>query len=429
MKEGGGARRHLTTPLRPACGSAATAAAAAEASDLDYLLRMLHWTGSMRHPRAGTWANRAFRPLNAAVVAVISLLVCSLGLAMWRAGAADLDSFTLLLSHCNSFTMWVVRLGIIAAHERDFHYLARQVERDFVEFLTAEDVPLLRDHGHRLRRVLKAYLCFGAAGSMWWLVFPVMCFGFTVEGVPFEMVLPYDVTRPLVFIVNWIFCAIATLHTAIMTMASDSFSVSLIVQLRLQLRILSRNLVNVAKGDEEIKEKKFIENSFLTETWSHTSQLQDRIRQNIRHHQTIIRNAKLLEKCLAATLLAQSVSIGVAVCIQLYQIAMRAQQLVDAGKFGCYLFIMLAQLFVFCWFGDDLITESQEVSVAAYHSVTSLEGCPISTKRSLLLLMLRAQRPLHVTAAGFFPLSRESFVAILNMSYSFCAILRNFKEE
>ncbi|XP_049940813.1 odorant receptor Or2-like [Schistocerca serialis cubense] len=340
VQQGGGARRHLTTSPRPTCGSAAAAAAVAEASDLDYLLRMLHWTGSMRQPHAGTWANRAFRLLNAAAVAVISLLVCSLGLAMWRGGTADLDRFTLLLSHCNSFTMWVVRLGIIAAHERDFHYLARQVERDFVEFLTAEDVPLLRDHGRRLRRVVKAYLCFGAAGSMWWLVFPVICFGFTVEGVPYEMVLPYDVTRPLVFIVNWIFCAIATLHTAVMTMASDSFSVSLIVQLRLQLRILSRNLVNVAKGDEEIKQKK---------------------------------NAKLLEKCLAATLLAQSVSIGVAVCIQLYQIAMRAQQLVDAGKFGCYLFIMLAQLFVFCWFGDDLITEVRRLLTDSYAAV-SLTG-------------------------------------------------------
>nr|WBF91115.1 odorant receptor SameORX [Schistocerca americana] len=101
----------------------------------------------------------------------------------------------------------------------------------------------------------------------------------------------------------------------------------------------------------------------------------------------------------------------------------------EAAKFGCYLSVMLAQLFVYCWFGDELITESENVSTVVYSTVTSLQGYPVSLKRSLLLMMTRAQRPLHITAAGFFDLSRESFVKVLNVSYSFFAILRNFKEE
>nr|QJX74288.1 odorant receptor 8 [Ceracris kiangsu] len=379
----------------------------------------------MRHPRAGRWASRAFRLLNAAAVATVVVFNCSLALGIWRGAANNLDRFTHFSSHCNTITMWILRLGIIAAHERSFHHLAGQVERDFVEFIAAEDIPLLRDRGLRLRLVVRAYLWWGFAGCMWWLLYPVLCFGLTVEGMPYMMAVPYDVSQPLVFIANLLFCTVATLHVAVMTMVSDSYSVSLMVQLRLQLEILSKNLVAMARGDEETGQEKCIGKGPPTGT----SQLQDRIRQNIRHHQAIIRNTELLEKCMGTTLLAQCLSIGASVCIQLYQIAMHAQRLADAGKFGCYLFIMLAQLFVYCWFGDDFITESLKVSTAAYDSVTSLEGCSSSSKRSLLLVMQRAQRPLRITAAGLFPLSREAFVAVVNMSYSFFAILRNFKDE
>nr|ALD51488.1 odorant receptor 11 [Locusta migratoria] len=308
-------------------------------------------------------------------------------------------------------------------------WCCRQVERDFAEFLSPEDVPLLRASGRRLRRVVRAYLWFGAAGCMWWLLYPVACFGLTVQGVPYQMLLPYDVARPAVFAANWLFCTLPTLHVAVMTMASDSYSVSLMVQLRLQLQVLGKNLVALARGAEANHQKKCVKHGPSAEGLVRRSQLEDAIRQNIRHHQTIIRNTELLEKSMGAILLAQCLSIGATVCIQLYQIAVHAQGLVDAGKFGCYLFIMLAQLFVYCWFGDDFITESLKVSTAAYDAVTSLEGSSCSTKRSLVLMMLRAQRPLRITAAGFFPLSRESFVAVVNMSYSFFAILRNFKDE
>nr|QAB43937.1 olfactory receptor OR58 [Oedaleus asiaticus] len=90
---------------------------------------------------------------------------------------------------------------------------------------------------------------------------------------------------------------------------------------------------------------------------------------------------------------------------------------------------MFAELFVYCWFADDLISESEKVAQAAYDAVPSLLECPASVKRSLLILMQRAQRPLSITAAGLFPLSRESFVSIVNVSYSFFAILRNFRED
>nr|QJX74289.1 odorant receptor 9 [Ceracris kiangsu] len=399
---------------------------------LEYLLRLLHWTGVMRHPRADSWSGRAFYIRKVVVSVAISAFLISQALALWTGGTADIDRFTLLLCTFNTVLAWLFRLGHIALHERELHYLTAQVDRDFGDFLRPRDVHLVQTHDRHLRRIVLAYIWFSIAGCLWWIIFPLLRFGFCAEGLPFIMELPYEVTSPAAFIPTWFFCSILTLHPTPMTIAVDSFNVSLVAQLRVQLTLLSRNIIELANEDKDrspVLVKHISSGNDLSSESVNGIHIARRLRKMILHHQAIIRNTELLEKCLGVMLLGQSLSIGTSVCFQLFQVALSAGSVAEAGKFGCYLSVMLAQLFVYCWFGDDLITESEKVSLAAYSAVTSLHGIPIPQKRSLLLLMVRAQRPLRITAGGFFPLSRESFVSVVNMSYSFFAILRNFKGE
>ncbi|XP_049790222.1 uncharacterized protein LOC126195640 [Schistocerca nitens] len=194
----------------------AEAGSSSSSSELELLQWLLHWSGTMRYPRAGPWAGRAFYLLNAAASAAIVLFLCSQGVAIWREGTRDLDRFTLMLSTFNTIATWLFRLGHIAVHEHQFHYLSLQ----------------------------------------------------------------------------------------------------------------------------------------------------------------------------------------------------STQSLVQAGKFSCYLTVVLVELFMYCWFGDDLITESENVTMAAYTAVTSLQGFPADVRKSLLIVMTRAQRPLRITAGGLFPFCRESFVSV-----------------
>ncbi|XP_049790206.1 uncharacterized protein LOC126195624 [Schistocerca nitens] len=331
--------------------SDSTAGAAEAASDLGYLLAPLHWTAIMRHPRSVAGSALLFR-LCTLVLAAISLsFFCSEIAVVCRQGTADLDVFTLTLSVSDTTGTWLVRLVHIAIREHDFHRLALQVGQDFAEFLTADDVPVLMDQGRAARRFTLTYIWFGIAASAYWLVSPV-----SPEGLPFILALPYDATTPLGYAVSWLYCTIVTVHVVVMTMVFDAFNCVPLVL-------------------------------------------------------CVDRNADLLERCLGGMLLGQSLSIGAVACFQMFQVAMSADGLQQIGKFGCYLFAMLAELFIYCWFGDDLITESENLALAAYDAVTSLQGCPLSIKKSLLLIMHRAQRPLRITAGGFFPLSRESFVA------------------
>nr|QAB43933.1 olfactory receptor OR54 [Oedaleus asiaticus] len=322
-----------------------------------------------------------------------------------------MDVIILLVSTINTASIWIIRMVHIAVFERDFHKLAVQVGHDFAEFLTWQDVPVIRAKCRRVRRFTLGVVWFGVSACSYFLVSPV-----SPEGLPFILALPYDATTPLGFAVSWLFCAVTCLYTVMITMALDALNVTLITQLRIQLTLLSRKIVDLAKGTSE-------------KTADPNGEIHSRLKKCIRHHQTIIRNADLLESTLGAMLLGQSISIGASTCFQMFQLATTSNGLKQVGKSVCYLCEMFSELFVYCWFGDDLITESQKVAVAVYDAVPSLQECPLPIKRSLMLLMNRAQRPLSITARGFFPLCRESFVSVANVSYSFFALLRNFRKD
>lgn len=75
-----------------------------------------------------------------------------------------------------------------------------------------------------------------------------------------------------------------------------------------------------------------------------------------------------------------------------------------------YLVLMLWQLFVYCWHGNEVQLESLSVAYAIYAS--DWTASDESTKKMLVLPMLRAQRPLRVTAGKFAFLSVETFTTV-----------------
>ncbi|XP_049828953.1 uncharacterized protein LOC126267695 [Schistocerca gregaria] len=99
----------------------------------------------------------------------------------------------------------------------------------------------------------------------------------------------------------------------------------------------------------------------------------------------------------------------------------------DILKYVAYMSVMVTELGVYCWFGNELITESEAVAESACYCAHRAR--PTALRRGLLLVAVRAARPLTISAGPLYVFCREAFVSIANASYSFCAILRNFKDE
>ncbi|GJQ83178.1 hypothetical protein Trydic_g18205 [Trypoxylus dichotomus] len=87
---------------------------------------------------------------------------------------------------------------------------------------------------------------------------------------------------------------------------------------------------------------------------------------------------------------------------------------------------MLVQIFIPCFFAEEVITESVSIINSCYESMWY--ECNVSTRKFFFIIMERAKRPVTLKAGPFFTLSLNTFVMICKSSYSYCAVLFNLSE-
>ncbi|XP_033225851.1 uncharacterized protein LOC117178532 [Belonocnema kinseyi] len=87
-----------------------------------------------------------------------------------------------------------------------------------------------------------------------------------------------------------------------------------------------------------------------------------------------------------------------------------------------FLIIALFQILLYCWPSNELMIQSLEVGNAAYQSLWT--NLPHSSGKEIKLLILRSQRPMHITAGKMYILSLERFIAILKTSMQCLSYLR-----
>lgn len=84
--------------------------------------------------------------------------------------------------------------------------------------------------------------------------------------------------------------------------------------------------------------------------------------------------------------------------------------LFSSGLF--YMNSVLLELFLYCWFGNEVSVKSVKISQALYESIWP--DCPQNFKRNLHFFLMRAQRPIKLYAVNFFHLSLGVFVWVKN---------------
>ncbi|XP_061729950.1 odorant receptor 49b-like isoform X2 [Cydia pomonella] len=91
--------------------------------------------------------------------------------------------------------------------------------------------------------------------------------------------------------------------------------------------------------------------------------------------------------------------------------------------FGC----LSGQLFIYCFCGNLIKTQSDLVATAAYKSHWT--STSVRTQKALHLLIIRGQKTMSVVAGNLFELSLVTFGALLKSSYSFFAVLSKQRDE
>ncbi|XP_028032688.1 odorant receptor coreceptor-like isoform X1 [Bombyx mandarina] len=148
-----------------------------------------------------------------------------------------------------------------------------------------------------------------------------------------------------------------------------------------------------------------------------------RIREYVIEHQAILDCISELQNHFSPALLGQLLTSVVIICVTAYQLAVeKSSDMMRQFTMASFLFGMSTEMFMFGYQGGHLSHDSMEVATAAYSC--PWYTFPTSLKRSLLVIMIRAQQPALLTAGGFTTLSLETFVTIMKASYSFFTVLQ-----
>nr|UTN00904.1 odorant receptor [Semanotus bifasciatus] len=145
-----------------------------------------------------------------------------------------------------------------------------------------------------------------------------------------------------------------------------------------------------------------------------------------RYHLEILNYCGRIENEFRYLMLVQFLSSLYILCLQLFQLSLVSNYLsFDSISMCLYLILMMYQLFCYCWYGNEILVQSSDFSTDIYNTDWLLTNS--NTRKSLLLMMMRVQRPTMFTAGKFALLSLPTYMSIVRGSGSYFMVLRQMQ--
>ncbi|XP_076634608.1 odorant receptor Or1-like [Colletes latitarsis] len=123
----------------------------------------------------------------------------------------------------------------------------------------------------------------------------------------------------------------------------------------------------------------------------------------------------------------QLLSSTLVVCFIMYQLSNISPTSPTYLQFVMYMVCMTTQIFIYCWYGNQLKLKSVEI----LQTISELDWVYLdnSSKKDLIMVMRRTAKPIEMASAYVFTIDLNTFVKILKMSYSTYNLLQKTKES
>lgn len=92
-------------------------------------------------------------------------------------------------------------------------------------------------------------------------------------------------------------------------------------------------------------------------------------------------------------------------------------------KIFTYVLVMLLQVFVPCYYGNEFFRASEKISTSLFHS--KWINCSKEYKEAMIIFAENSKKPLKITAISSVDIDFRLFSRILNSAYSLFALFNN----
>ncbi|XP_049961696.1 odorant receptor 82a-like [Schistocerca serialis cubense] len=413
-------------------------------TDLRLQLWLLCLAGAWA-PRRGASSTSASSQLYSAysgcVVVILLLFVASLLLAMVHYWGHMLG---VTMNACLMFVylMNVVKIIALLKMQPSAEKLITELDRCMQEYgraLGADKAAVFQWTALKSRIVSVARILVALSGCLYWAVVPAArthACGGTVQcrdsvGLPAHVWYPFSFTQTPVYEVVYTLVAGGLLCGALISCIVDAFFVSLIIYQAAHLQLLNLMLVNVCgpQGEAEpgLAASHDQKRREAAESADVEGEMRRRLAECVCYHCDIDSCVQHLSSLLGPIILGQFLMDMVTISATAFVAIANNADSNWLVKYMSYLSSVIQQLLLYCWFGTDIITQSERLQMSAYSS-----DWVVATPRfgrELRIFLCRAHRPLRLTASKFYTISRDTFLLLMNASLSYFAVLREISNK
>ncbi|XP_052863139.1 odorant receptor 4-like [Anopheles cruzii] len=156
-------------------------------------------------------------------------------------------------------------------------------------------------------------------------------------------------------------------------------------------------------------------------------QMRQTFKRIVLKHKTYLSLIDRLEDAFSFYMILQFLTSSIVLCVVLYELTTVFGWNDATIKTATYLPGAIIQLYVFCWYAQEMTEESAMVADHIYNIPWYLGDT--KQQKMFLTLMVKAQKPAGVTAGKFYLITLHSFQRIIRASYSYFTLLKTVNQQ
>ncbi|XP_012548737.1 olfactory receptor 44 isoform X1 [Bombyx mori] len=195
-----------------------------------------------------------------------------------------------------------------------------------------------------------------------------------------------------------------------------------------QIEILAFNLRNFDVLAERRRKRAISDNKYIGK-YTNLYFTKRILKECILLHNSIIRYVSVIESAFSLASALQfmlSVMVLCLIGIQFLSIENPTSHPMQMVWMAIYLTCMLIEVFILCWFGNELIWKSNDLRQAAFDG--PWRNLNRKTCMFIIIFMERCKRPMRLSAGKIFTLSLDTYTVLINWAYKAFAVMRNMKK-
>ncbi|XP_064215124.1 odorant receptor Or1 isoform X2 [Tribolium castaneum] len=312
----------------------------------------------------------------------------------------DTEEVTATIYNLLSTVAVIIKANIFHYHFNHVKTIVTMFESEAFQPKNKQQEKILKNGIFWARFIFYYFFLTADLTLVMWILFPIM------DGerrFPSNAWFPYDYLSGRNYTLTYIWQSIFIIYHALSNVCMDTFFAMLMVQTGAQCDVLNNQVSLLGKESVD------------------SDTVRGELGKCIHHHKLILKLAETIGLVFRNIVLVQFATSVSVLCETMFLLSLVKTLNATFVMLLFYQVAIFTQIFLYCWFGNEVVLKSAKLYYSAYES--RWYECPQSFKKDLLFFMQRTQKPIVLFVGKMFP------ITILRSSWAYFMALRKVHDK